>query len=172
LGGAARDAKRGPMSPISDDLLSLRRDLDAGDSATAVLQARCEALGLPGGPWVQARVEPGSEIADAGVRAHLQAAPEEDLACRRVRLVWGAFVLSRAVNWYRPGRLTDDMRRRLAETDAPFGVVAQPLGYRRIRLETRLVEVAGRVSALHCRALLVTGDAEPLALVEEVYPGD
>jgi hypothetical protein len=160
------------MLPISDDLLSLRRDLDAGDSATAVLQARCEALGLPGGPWVQARVEPGSEIADAGVRAQLQAAPEEDLACRRVRLVWGAFVLSRAVNWYRPGRLTDDMRRRLAETDAPFGVVAQPLGYRRIRLETRLVEVTGRVSALHCRALLVTGDAEPLALVEEVYPGD
>ena len=160
------------MSLLSDDLPSLRRALDAGDSATAVLQARCEALGLPGGPWVQARLEPGSEIADAGVRAGLQAAPEEDLACRKVRLVWGAFVLSRAVNWYRPGRLTDDMRRRLAETEEPFGVVARPLGYRRIRLETRLVEAAGRVSALHCRALLVTGDAEPLALVEEVYPGD
>jgi hypothetical protein len=160
------------MSVLSDDLLSLRRELDAGDSATAVLQARCEALGLPGGPWVQAQVEPCLEIADAGVRARLQADPGEDLACRRVRLVWGAFVLSRAVNWYRPGRLTDDMRRRLAETDAPFGVVARPLGYRRIRLETRLVEAAGRVPALHCRALLVTGDAEPLALVEEVYPGD
>ena len=172
LGGAARDAKRGPMSPISDDLLSLRRELDASDSATAVLQARCEARGLPGGPWVRARVEPCLEIADAGFRARLHAAPEEELACRRVRLVWGAFVLSRAVNWYRPRRLTDDMRRRLAETDEPFGVVARPLGYRRIRLETRLVEVAGRVSALHCRALLVTGDTEPLALVEEVYPGD
>ena len=160
------------MSLLSDDLPSLRRALDAGDSATAVLQARCEALGLPGGPWVQARVEPFAEIADAGVRARLQVAPEEDLACRRVHLVWGARVLSRAVNWYRPGRLTDDMRRRLAETDEPFGVVARPLGYRRIRLETRLVEATGRVASLHCRALLVTGDGEPLALVEEVYPGD
>jgi hypothetical protein len=64
------------------------------------------------------------------------------------------------------------MRRRLAETDEPFGVVARPLGYRRIRLETRLVETVGCRPSLHCQALLVTGDGEPLALVEEVYPGD
>jgi hypothetical protein len=45
------------MFLLTDDLQSLRRDLDAADSATAVLQARCEALGLPGGPRVLARVE-------------------------------------------------------------------------------------------------------------------
>ena len=160
------------MFLLTDDLESLRRDLDAADSATAVLQARCEALGLPGGPRVQARVEPCAAEADAGIRERLQVEPGEDVACRRVRLVWGEQVLSRAVNWYRPGRLTADMRRRLAETDEPFGVVARPLGYRRIRLETRLVEAAGRASSLHCRALLVTGAGEPLALVEEIYPGD
>jgi chorismate-pyruvate lyase len=160
------------MFLLSDDLASLRRDLDAADSATAVLQARCEAFGLPGGPVVRARVEPSDAVADEAVRGRLKASPGELLACRRVRLVWGDLILSRAVNWYRPERLTADMRRRLAETDEPFGVVARPLGYRRVRRETRLVEAAGRAPFLYCRAILETPDGEPLALVEEVYPGD
>ena len=160
------------MFLLSDDLLSLRRDLDAADSATAVLQARCEALGLPGGPRVRARVEPAARADDAEVRARLRAGPGEVLACRRVRLMWGDLALSRAVNWYRPERLTADMRRRLAGTDEPFGVVASPLGYRRVRRETQLVEAAGRAPYLHCRAVLETPDGEPLALVEEIYPGD
>jgi hypothetical protein len=160
------------MFLLSDDLASLRRDLDAADSATAVLQARCEALGLAGGPLVRARVEPCDDVADEAIRGRLRATPGEALACRRVRLVWGEVVLSRAVNWYRPERLTADMRRRLSETGEPFGVVARPLGYRRVRRETRLVEEAGRAPFLHCRAILETPDGEPLALVEEVYPGD
>ena len=162
------------MSLLTDDLAALRRALDAADSATAVLQARCEALRLPGGPRVQARVEAGGvdPPADPEVRRRLRLAPDEVLACRRVRLVWGEFVLSRAVNWYRPARLTSDMRRRLAETDEPFGVVARPLDYRRVRLETRLVEAAGRGPVLQCRAVLETPDGEPLALVEETYPGE
>jgi len=160
------------MFLLSDDLASLRRELDAADSATAVLQARCEALGLPGGPLVRARVEPCDGVADAAVSGGLRAAPEEVLACRKVRLVWGDHTLSRAVNWYRPERLTADMRRRLAETAEPFGVVARPLGYRRVRRETRLVEEAGRPPYLHCRATLETPDGEPLALVEEIYPGE
>ncbi|MFM8941072.1 MAG: hypothetical protein ACKOEY_13990, partial [Phenylobacterium sp.] len=116
-----------PMFMLSDDLASLRRELDAADSATAVLQARCEAFGLPGGPLVRARVEPSEAVADEAVRGRLKASPGEVLACRRVRLMWGDLVLSRAVNWYRPARLTSDMRRRLAETDEPVGVVARPL---------------------------------------------
>lgn len=159
------------MFLLTDDLESLRRDLDAADSATAVLQARCEALGLPGGPRVLARVEAADLTLDAEVRRQLRATGEEALACRRVQLVWGDRTLSRAVNWYRPARLTADMRRRLDETDEPFGVVARPLDYRRIRLETRLLETDGRPSALYCRARLETPDGEPLALVEETYPG-
>ncbi|MFM1958988.1 MAG: hypothetical protein RL588_505 [Pseudomonadota bacterium] len=159
------------MFLLTDDLESLRRDLDAADSATAVLQARCEALGLPGGPRVAARREPAGEAPDAEVRRRLGAAGDEVLACRRVRLVWGERILSRAVNWYRPGRLTADMRRRLDETDEPFGVVARPLDYRRVRLETRILESEGRPTALYCRAVLETPDGEPLALVEETYPG-
>ena len=54
----------------------------------------------------------------------------------------------------------------------PFGVVARPLDYRRVRLETRLVEAAGRGPVLKCRAVLETPDGEPLALVEETYPGE
>ena len=160
------------MFLLTDDLESLRRDLDAADSATAVLQARCEALGLPGGPRVLARVEAADMTPDAEVRRRLGAAEDEALACRRVQLVWGERLLSRAVNWYRPGRLTADMRRRLDESDEPFGVVARPLDYRRVRLETRIVEADGRASALYCRAVLVTPDGEPLALVEETYPAD
>ncbi|MFM8375938.1 MAG: hypothetical protein ACKN9P_07775 [Phenylobacterium sp.] len=162
------------MFLLAEDLASLRRELDAADSATAVLQARCEALGLPGGPRVRARVEAGGvdPPEDPELRRLLRLTPGEALACRRVRLVWGEFVLSRAVNWYRPGRLTAEMRRRLAETDEPFGVVARPLDYRRVRLETRRVEAAGRSPVLHCRAVLETPDGEPLALIEETYPGD
>jgi hypothetical protein len=160
------------MFLLSDDLASLRRDLDAADSATAVLQARCEALGLPGGPRVRAWVEPCEGEVDEAVRGRLRAAPGEVLACRRVRLMWGDVALSRAINWYRPERLTADMRRRLSETDEPFGVVARPLGYRRVLRETQLVEAAGRAPSLHCRAVLETPDGEPLALVEEIYPGD
>lgn len=163
------------MISLTDDLESLRRDLESADSATAVLQARCEALGLPGGPRVLARLEPGAPVADAAVRAILEAGPDEALACRKVRLVWGRQVLSRATNWYRPERLTADMRRRLAETDEPFGVVAQPLGYRRRRLETRIETGAGTGSdpqaRLRCRAVLETPDGRPLALVDEIYPG-
>ena len=159
------------MFLLTDDLESLRRDLDAADSATAVLQARCEALGLPGGPRVLARVDVADLSPDAEVRRRLGASEDEVLACRRVRLVWGERLLSRAVNWYRPARLTPDMRRRLDETDEPFGVVARPLDYRRVRLETRILETDGRPSALHCRAVLVTPDGEPLALVDETYPG-
>ena len=157
------------MSLLIDDLASLRRELDAADSATAVLQARCEALGLPGGPRVRAQVEPSDAAPDGEARRRLRVAPGEALACRRVRLVWGDVVLSRAVNWYRPGLLTADMRRRLAETDEPFGVVARPLGYRRVQRETHLDQDADGVQALRCRAVLETPDGEPLALVEEVY---
>lgn len=159
------------MSLLTNDLASLRRELDASDSATAVLQARCEALRLPGGPRVLAQVEAAEAAADPEVRRQLKAGPDEVLACRRVRLVWGEIVLSRAVNWYRPSRLTADMRRRLAGTAEPFGVVARPLDYRRVRLETRLVDSVGAPAALHCRAMLVTPDGEPLALVEETYTG-
>lgn len=161
------------MISLTDDLESLRRDLESSDSATAVLQARCEALGLPGGPRVRACLEPDAPVADAAVRALLDAGPGEVLACRRVRLVWGSLVLSRATNWYRPDRLSPDMRRRLAETDEPFGVVARPLGYRRRRLETTLIKAGVDPAArLRCRAVLETPDGRPLALVDEIYPGD
>ncbi|MFM8940568.1 MAG: hypothetical protein ACKOEY_11345, partial [Phenylobacterium sp.] len=130
--------------------------------------------GLPGGQRVRASVEAGvvDPQEDTEKRRLLSLKPGEALACRRDSLVWREFVLSRAVNWYRPGRLTAEMRRRLAETDEPFGVVARPLDYRRVRLETRRVEAAGRSPVLHCRAVLETPDGEPLALVEETYPGD
>lgn len=165
------------MFLLADDLADLRRELDAADSATAVLQARCEAMGLPGGPTVRAKVElravleAGDPSVEPGVRDHLRAGRREALACRRIRLVWGDLVLSQAVNWYRPERLTADMRSRLLETDEPFGVVARPLAYRRIRLETRLDEGRGRTPMLSCRAILETPDGEPLALVDEIYLG-
>ena len=147
-------------------------------SATAVLQAWCDAQGARPAPPIVARRVPGvDKPADASVRAILQAGPAEVVRYRRVQLACGDQVLSEADNWYRAGRLTPEMNRRLDETDAPFGVVAAPLGFARRNLSATLLfnpaaakgPVAVPPQVLRQSAVLATPDGAPLSLVVESY---
>ncbi len=146
---------------------AFKRDLLTHSSATAVLTSWCEARGLADPPKIQALgqrdvVKP----ADAGVRRLLRADPRETIIYRRVDLVCGRHVLSRADNWYRPALLTPEMNTRLETTDAPFGQVVAPLNFHREALDVRAL--AGR-DILRLRARLLTPGETPFALVSETY---
>ncbi|CAN5748660.1 hypothetical protein BH11PSE1_BH11PSE1_06570 [soil metagenome] len=100
--------------------------------------------------------------------------PDEPVAYRRVDLVCGDKVLSRADNWYLPGRLTPDMNTALNATQTPFGVVVRPLDFRRRTLSSTLLISPARPRAippeiLQHRAVLATPDGAPFSLVVETY---
>ena len=113
-------------------LESLNADLLSHDSATATLQRWCDDRGLAPGQSIVARRVRGSDTPpDAGVLAALRPEPGETVLYRRVELACGRHVLSRADNWYRPGRLTPAMNARLETTETPFGVVVRDLHFTR-----------------------------------------
>jgi hypothetical protein len=169
-------------------LESLNAELLSHDSATAVLQRFCDTHGAPPGLKIRAHLEPGpAKPADAGVRRDLQAGPDTPLRYRRVALACGDVVLSRADNWYRPDRLSEEMNRRLETTDTPFGVVVAPLNFHRRTLSARLLveplppgweaqppqaNAAPLIlppQVLEHRAVLTTSDGAPFSLVVETY---
>ena len=145
----------------------LDAELKAHDSATAVLQARCERT-APAGTRIRARpVTPVEDAATAAAaRRDLHVGRSEPLRHRRVELVCGAAVFSRADNWYLPGRLTPQMNTALDTTETPFGVVVTPLKFRRRTLST--VVLPGP-DVLQNRATLATPDGRPFSLVVETY---
>ena len=122
-------------------LATLNAELLSHPSATATLQAWCDARGLAPGARIvaQRREEDGDPAPTAEVRAALGAGPDEPLAWRGVALSCGDHVLSVADNWYRPGRLTAEMNRRLAETQTPFGVVVADLHFTRRTLSATVL---------------------------------
>ncbi|MFM6832719.1 MAG: hypothetical protein ACKOVA_20640, partial [Novosphingobium sp.] len=88
-----------------------------------------------------------------------------------VRLTCGDTVLSVAHNWYVPARLTPEMNRTLETTDAPFGKVVAPLGFRRERLASRRGRMAEcpEGTILSHRAVLRLLDGRAISLVVECY---
>lgn len=169
-------------------LQTLNADLLGRDSATAVLQALCDRRD-PEAPRIRARrtEAPDSPQAAAVARRQLGAAANEAIRLRRVELMCGEAVLSRADNWYLPDRLTPDMNSTLNTTETPFGVVVAPLRFQRRTLSSRLLfnplppgwEAYGELAfeapalpppqVLQHRAVLQTPDGRPFSLLVETY---
>ena len=151
----------------------LNAELLGGRTATELLEARCAELGLADPPRVHAEVQRGRRIArSAAARARLGIGKDEALGYRRVRLVCGAHVLSEALNWYVPARLTPAMNAQLEQGDTPFGRVILPLSPSRRTLSARVLwDGRGRAPAtiLRHRALVIDGQGRPLAEVIENY---
>lgn len=150
-----------------DAATRLRADLAAATSATQVLTQYCGTLKLASPPVIRAVRDPVAIPAPADVRAALQAAPDEAIRHRRVRLTCGDHILSNADNWYLPARLTPEMNRQLDETETPFGTVVRPLDFHRQTLEAATPGTPDTV--LRIRALLLTASNQPFSLVVENY---
>ena len=167
-------------------LQTLRAELLGHDSSTTVLQTWCEAHGPPGLTIVAERdPAPDRPPSAAAVKA-LDLQPGQAVRYRRVRLACGKAVLSEADNWYLPERLTPEMNRTLDSSDAPFGAVVRPLGFRRRFLSAELLwrpladgwekraaddSPMGPIPAevLTDTAVLATPDGRPFSFVAETY---
>ncbi|HEY4252965.1 MAG TPA: hypothetical protein VGM87_17275 [Roseomonas sp.] len=152
-----------PSPPASLDALSAR--LLAARSATRTLEAWCAEHRIGDGA-VRARVAKMETPLppDAETLALLRPEPGEALHHRRVVLARGAVALTEAENWYLPQRLTPAMRHALATTEIPFGVAVEALHPMR-----RTVHVAREAGGLLHRALVLTGNGRPIAVVHERY---
>lgn len=155
--------------PTIDDFEAVLR---RHDSATLALEEWCAAQGLSPAPKITAQsLEPDDRKPPEDMHHHLQLAPGESPAMRKVRLSCGQTVLSVAWNWYVPSRLTPQMKETLHTSDAPFGKVAAPLRFRRKPLETlrgRAENCPEGTISTH-RAILVLPDGRPLAYLIECY---
>jgi hypothetical protein len=169
-------------------LQGLNAALLSHDSATAVLQALCDRRD-PAAPPIRARRLAVTDTDDqtAAVRRELGATSDEPVRHRRVELMCRERVLSRADNWYLPGRLTAKMNHDLETTDTPFGVVARPLGFQRRTLSARLLfeplppgwesqpasaldqPMPPAADVLQHRAVLQTPDGRVFTLLVETY---
>jgi len=169
-------------------LQALNAALLSHDSATAVLQALCDRRD-PAAPPIRARHVAVTDTAQqtAAVRRELGAAANAPIRHRRVELVCGEAILSRADNWYLPGRLTPEMNQALDTTETPFGVVVRPLGFQRRTLSARLLfeplppgwesqppaaldrSTPAPADVLQHRAVLQTPDGRVFSLLVETY---
>jgi chorismate-pyruvate lyase len=166
---AARQASA--AAPDAETLRTVQRlqaALLSHDSATAVLESWCEQRRMADPAKVTARlIRRADEAPPPEVARDLAARPGERVRYRRVELVCGGRVLSRADNWYLPDRLTVEMNRLLDETDLPFGKAVKSLGFRRRTLADDLFPESGGV--LRTRAILSTPDGAPFSEVVETY---
>lgn len=170
------------------ELQALNSELLSRPSATAVLQAMCDRRD-PASPRIRARrIQVPDNLRAAGAaRRQLGAGASEPVRHRRVELMCGEVVLSRADNWYLPARLSQQMNTTLETTERPFGVVVAPLRFQRRTLSARLLfqplppgweaedpsvfdsPVATPPEVLQHRAVLQTPDGRPFALLVETY---
>lgn len=152
--------------------------IDEFEAALAATPSASEALES----WCRARIDRTGTLravvisASSGnpserVREELDIGENERLGYRRVSLECSGRSLSLAYNWYVPSRLTGEMNAKLEQSQAPFGMVAAPLGFTRQPLEGERGQAdycpAGTV--LSHRALLRLPDGRPLAMVVECY---
>lgn len=167
-------------------LQTLRAELLAHDSSTAVLQAWCEAHGPPGLKIVAEHDPKANRPPSDAAKTALDLKPGQMVRYRRVKLACGKTVLSEADNWYLPERLTPAMNHALDTSDAPFGAVVRPLGFRRRFLSADLLwkplpdgwekspPDAAPLGAIPARvlqdtAVLATPDGRPFSFVAETY---
>jgi len=156
--------------PADPRLQAFEDQLESHASATAVLQGWCDAHGQHGAKIVARRVLGEGKPPSEAARAALRLRPGQAVRYRRVELVCGDRVLSRADNWYMPARLTAAMNRALDTTQTPFGVVVAPLNFTRRNLETAFLTSGGEPSAvLRHSAVLDTEAGAPFSFVVETY---
>lgn len=122
-------------------LQTLNSELLSNASATLTLDRWCTThkLASAGEKIVAQRVKGQDEPADAAVRHLLDAAPNERIVHRRVRLACGVRILSEADNWYLPSRLTPEMNHALETSDVAFGRAVQNLNFSRKTLSANLL---------------------------------
>jgi chorismate-pyruvate lyase len=150
------------------DLGRFGEELRSHDSATAVLETWCGERHFADPPKVVARLaERADQTPPPEVARELKPRAGQRVRYRRVELVCGGRVLSRADNWYLPDRLTPDMNRLLDETDMPFGKAVKSLDFRRRTLSSETLLDRGGV--LRNRAVLTTPDGRPFSEVVETY---
>lgn len=162
----------GCATPRQPTLDQFEAALAAQDSATAALTRWCAAHHFADPPLVTARpVQGRPSPPPAEMLRLLEAAADEPLGYRHVRLTCGETVLSEAHNWYLPGRLPPEMNRALETSDTPFGKVIAPLGFRRDRLASLRGAAPGCPDGtiLSHRALIRLTDGRPVSLVVECY---
>lgn len=160
----------------------------SSNSATAVLQAMCDRRD-PEAPKIRARQVrvPDNLSAANAARRQLGVSAGEPVRHRRVELLCGEVMLSRADNWYLPARLTAQMNTTLETTERPFGVVVRSLAFRRRTLSAQWLfvplpadweardpaefdaPVAVPADVLRHRAVLQTPDGRPFAFLIETY---
>jgi len=171
---------------------TLNADLLSHDSATLTLERWCAAHRLASPAQIVAERVPDADPAPTPEqRRELGVTATEPIRHRRVNLRCGARILSRADNWYVPGRLTPEMNTLLETTDMPFGKVVQALHFHRRTLTATLLWVplpegwemgaaaAGRSGThlaippelLEHRAVLTLPDGTPFSEVVERYTG-
>lgn len=196
---AAPASPHWPDTPVSRleilaHLQTLNADLLSHDSATLTLERWCARHQLAATSKIVAdRVVGENGEVPADVRTQLRADPDQSIAYRRVKLRCGDRILSEAENWYVPSRLTPEMNRALATSDAAFGRIVLPLRFRRHTLSARLLwsplpegwdigsaplpksnaDVALSVPdhVIEHRALLTRFDGVPFSYVVETYAG-
>ena len=150
-------------------LQAFEAQLEANPSATAVLQAWCDAHGPAPGTRIVARPGTGAPkppSPEAATALHI--GPDTQVRYRRVELACGDKVLSRADNWYLPAELTPAMNRALDTTQTPFGAVVAPLGFTRRNLETTFLQPSAQ-GVLRHSAVLSTAAGQPFSFVVETY---
>ena len=190
-GGAAAEASQVHFKQrlrLHEQLQALNSQLLSHPSATAVLQALCDRRG-PQAPRIRARriAVPDNLRAANAARRQLGVAASEPIRHRRVELMCGEVVLSRADNWYLPARLSQQMNTTLETTERPFGVVVAPLRFQRRTLSAQVLfrplpadweaqdpavfesPVMTPPEVLQHRATLQTPDGRPFALLVETY---
>ena len=144
---------------MTDALAAFEADLLGGGIVTRVLEV-----------WSGGRVhaEVAADVADASpeTRERLGVEADTPLGFRRVQLMRGDVVLSRADNWFVPERLTVEMREALTDSDTPFGVVIARLEPTR---ETLSCERLAGDPMVRVQALVRAGDGTPVAEVMETY---
>lgn len=162
-----------PPAPIAvPTLQDFEAVLGRHDSATLALEEWCGLRGMAEPARIRAQVlDTTSSDPDAGMRDRLVLGHGETFVMRHVQLSCGPAVLSMAWNWYVPSRLTPQMSEALMRSDAPFGKVVAPLGFRRKALSTTAgpAENCPADTISTHRAMLVLPDGRPLAYLVECY---
>ena len=142
----------------------------ASSSATETLRRWCADHRLAAAAAIRAiRVRGRDAAPSPWVLGLLRVRGASQVRYRRVELACGAHVLSRAENWYVPGRLGVEMNRRLETTQAPFGAVVSPLGVHRRTLEVQIPPPSTADVVLRHVAVLTTAAGVPFSVVVERY---
>lgn len=141
---------------------TLNSELLASRSATLTLENWCRLHHLAEPAQIRAlQIAGADKPASRETRERLQAGEGELVKYRRVDLVCGDHVLSRADNWYVPARLTPEMNRALETSTLPFGkAVADLKPYRQTISAHLLWEPLPRGWEMHVAEL--PGCARPL----------